>query len=311
MEAPGPGILPLVALVLELEAAEPVRFPAFAGPYLRSGLGRELRQAVCSTGAPRCEGCLLLSSCLYPRVFETPVDRDSASVLRKYSDAPRPFTLAPRPTPAPLAPGERLEVDLTLIGPARETLPHFLLAFERMGARCPAGRFRLLGGRLAGPAGGVVYDGVARTLAGRVPVAAPPPPAPAFELMLELLTPLRLRVGESYAEQPTLVEITQALVRRLRLLRAIYGDGRHDPDWAKPLLQAADGAQTRHAWFEPAPGERYSRKQGRHVPTSGVLGSIEVTGDLTLLAAWLRFAEPLHVGSGATMGLGRFRTWAR
>jgi hypothetical protein len=42
-----------------------------------------------------------------------------------------------------------------------------------------------------------------------------------------------------------------------------------------------------------------------------MLGAIEVVGDLTLLASWLRFAEPLHIGSGMTMGLGRFRMWTR
>ena len=49
-----------------------MRLPAYTGSAWRGLLGRCLRQTVCVTRQPRCDGCLLLRTCVYSTFFESP-----------------------------------------------------------------------------------------------------------------------------------------------------------------------------------------------------------------------------------------------
>ncbi len=73
-------------------------------------------------------------------------------------------------------------------------------------------------------------------------------------------------------------------------------------DWHfRPLLdQTAALRATPHlAWHD---WERYSNRQQTKMVFGGLLGTLDLEGDL---ASLLRAAEILHVGKGATFGLGR------
>jgi len=52
--------------------------------------------------------------------------------------------------------------------------------------------------------------------------------------------------------------------------------------------------------------DRRSGRQGRRVQMDGVVGTLEAEGDLTELANWYRLGEWVHVGSGTSMGMGRY-----
>jgi hypothetical protein len=51
--------------------------------------------------------------------------------------------------------------------------------------------------------------------------------------------------------------------------------------------------------------QRYSNRQGRAMEMGGFVGTVEIAGDLAPFLPLLRSAEVLHVGKGATFGLGR------
>ncbi|MBI1358241.1 MAG: CRISPR system precrRNA processing endoribonuclease RAMP protein Cas6 [Acidobacteria bacterium] len=303
-----PRCLALQPLFVEIEALERVQLPDYAGAFFRGGFGNQLRRAACSTGAPSCAGCPATVSCAYAQIFDTPV-APSATVLRKYPHAPRPFTLAP-PLEGALEPGQRAYLRLTLIGPAVAWLPHFIPPLERMGLDRRAGRFRLR--RVYNEAGDAVFDATVRELVEPLPRWTPQPlPAPPDALLLRFETPLRLRTNGRPNLEPTLLDVLQALFRRLHLLRALYQGFAEGPGWRTPLLQQAERAASRAHWrrFD---WSRYSHRQERCIDMEGVIGEIEVRGDdLAALATWLRFAEPLHVGSSTSSGLGRYSLWVR
>jgi len=91
---PAPDLLPLVRLRATLLAQDPLRLPAYAGSTWRSLLGHGLRQAACVTRARTCEGRLLASHCVYPRVFEPPAPISWTSTPR------HPATVPPMPISA-------------------------------------------------------------------------------------------------------------------------------------------------------------------------------------------------------------------
>lgn len=303
-----PRCLAIQPLFVEIEALEPVRLPDYAGAFFRGGFGNQLRRAACSTGAPSCDDCPATAGCAYAQIFDTPV-APAATVLRKYPKAPHPFTLAP-PLEEALAAGQSAFLRLTLIGPAVAWLPHFIPPLERMGLDRNAGRYRLR--RIYDEAGEMVFDADTRQLTEPLPRWTPQPlPAPPDTLLLRFETPLRLRTQGRPNLEPSLLDVLQALFRRLHLLRALYHGFAEGPEWRTPLLRQAERAVSR-CWWRRFDWSRYSRRQDRRINMEGVIGEIEVRGDdLAALATWLRFAEPLHVGSATSSGLGRYSLWVR
>ena len=293
-------------LAFHLETTGPFRAPEYKGGLFRGGFGDYFRDLVCVTRAPICTGCPHLQTCAYSTVFETPVDPTRAAVLRKYPNAPHPFTLTPPLEERTcLPPGTAVDLAVTLIGRGIEHLPHFVRVFESMGADGHyGGRFRL---RSVSGQGRLVYDGATRRV-----VSAPPPwplvnGAGMRKVWLKFITPLRLRTEGRYNSRPNFLDIVQTLLRRIHLLSAIYGGGDGDSRWTHELLRVADGARTLRTAWRMYEWDRVSGRSGRRVPMDGVVGWLEAEGDLSELGVYLKAGEWLGVGNGTSMGLGRYR----
>lgn len=301
--------LRITPLRFRLETLGPFRVPEYKGALFRGGFGQFFRDLVCITKASACTGCPHLSSCAYSLVFETPVQPDTFTVLRKYPNAPHPFVMTP-PLDARTAitAGVELALDVTLIGRGAECLPLFIYVLEAMGA---SGRY---GGRFAlrsvvSPVdGATVYDGAARRILR--------PPAewrgngdkPARSIRLDFQTPLRMRTDGQYNVSPSFTQIAQALLRRLSLLAAIYGaPPAEGNDWLHGLMAQVDQVRTESAEFRVYHWDRMSGRLGRRVQMDGVVGSLRAAGDLTELVPWFRLGEWTHVGSGTSMGMGKYR----
>ena len=318
-------------LRFDFETLGPFRAPEFKGALFRGGFGHFFRDLVCSTRAPNCLACAHLSTCPYSLVFETPVQADRFPVLRKYPNAPHPFVLVPPLDPRPLLPaGEQMAVSVVLIGPGIDYLPHFVCVFEEMGRSGRyGGAFRLsavrsedcgvqasgLQSAIRSPQSeipGLVYDGAShRFLAAPVPWTGAPEHGctagiPIRRIRLEFATPLRMRTNGHYNASPDFVAVTHALLRRIHLLTALYAGADSDDAWLRPLLAAADAAVTEQSSFRLFAWDRMSGRQQRRVQMDGVLGSLVASGDLTALAPYFQAGEWLNVGSGTSMGMGRY-----
>jgi hypothetical protein len=124
-----PG-LALARYRVTFEALEPLELPAYLGSTLRGAFGHAFRALCCPSppGAP----CPVPATCPYHLVFET-APPAGAEALRTHEDIPRPFVIAPSPASAPAYPaGSEVVFDLTLVGRARDFLPHFIVTFREM-----------------------------------------------------------------------------------------------------------------------------------------------------------------------------------
>jgi hypothetical protein len=230
-------------------------------------------------------------------------------MLEKYPSAPRPFVLTPPLNPDRHLPaGTPLILPLTLIGHGLNYLPHFIVAFEALGRQGRfGGSFQLE--RITNDNGSLtVYDAHLRRLSPELPLfQLPANPHPVTRLRIHFVTPLRLRTGGRYNLQPTFPQLIQALLRRLHLLGCIHANWDDEVAWRKPLLALADRASAQFAFWHIYRWARNSGTLHRSIDMDGVLGQLEVTGDLNPLMPALRLGEHLHIGSGTTMGLGRYR----
>jgi hypothetical protein len=304
-------VIPYLRLAFTLRAQAPARLPPFKGSMLRGAFGHALRRTVCAMGPQQpCESCRLRRACVYTRIFETFIEGPPPPLLRGLPTSPRPYIFEPRDEQRDFAPGDPLAFDLLLVGQAAELQAYAQLAVERMAAaglgvrRVPFALDRVEAQAPDGSRLPLFADG--RALA----TAAPPPSLPptngleGSRATIRLLTPLRLKIHNGLAGSVTFRELAFAMLRRVLELAWFHVPGA-EIDWHfRPLLdQAAALRSTPHlAWHD---WERYSNRQQTKMVFGGLLGTLDLEGDLAPFAPLLRTAEILHVGKGATFGLGR------
>lgn len=289
--------------------------PAYLGSTVRGVVASSFRHLVCVTQAPTCNGCLLLRRCPYPYIFETPPPPHLPDALQKrFHQAPRPYILD---VPMVYAGETTLELGLVLVGRALDFLPYFLYVLQETGKggigrrRVPYRLVSVVDGSTAnGPVifraeEGVVQDTVqALTLES----LQYPDDSQVQQVTLEFLTPLRIKKYGGYQEGggrlefPILVDL---LLGRIEAL-AVFHCGE---DWAPnaALREAARSVQVvaRHLALQRL--ERYSNRRQQRLPMHGLLGTLSLTGDLTVFLPLLRMGEYLHIGAGTAFGLGRYR----
>ncbi len=286
------GPLPIVRLSLTFRALDPVALPPYAGSTWRGALGQALRRTVCVCPGMACRSCMLRGSCWYARLYETPARQD-CGLLAGYSDAPHPMVPVMAPLGGACAVGDRLRLELSLFGRAREAVPYLVQAAQRMAA------FGLGRGR-----GKLVLEAW-EPLQG--PAGSWEPPQPRFPVRLRIETPLRLRVRNRVLgpAEFTLRPFVTALLRRYSLLDCHHGDGGLDWDY-KALAERADAlefSERELAWFR---WSRYSSRQQRHIDMDGLVGTL-LLRPCPELWSLLWAGQWLHVGKGASMGMGRYR----
>jgi hypothetical protein len=309
--------IPYLRLRCTLEAQAPARLPPFHGSLLRGAFGHALRRAVCALGpAEECARCRLRGQCVYPRLFEPLLEplvgegREVPPFLRGIATAPRPYVFEPAGGEV-FAPGEPLRFDLLLFGRAIELFAYALLAIERMApaglgaARVP---FRLSRVEAARPEGG--FETL--FLDGRPPAERPPTPAfPSLAVpegpraTLRFVTPANLQLQQRAGAPPAFRALAFAMLRRALETAALHVP-EAQVDWTfRPLLDRADAVRIARSDLRWVDGRRWSNRQGRETPLAGWVGQLELEGDLAPFGPLLRTAEILHLGKGATFGLGR------
>jgi hypothetical protein len=307
--------IPYLRLRFTLRAEEPAHLPPYKGSTLRGGFGHALRRTVCVMGpAEPCATCLVRRTCVYPRLFETLLESDPDGelppFLRGLPTAPRPYVFEPLTEACELAPGDPLDFDLLLFGQATALHGYVLLAVDRMAAAgLGRGRARFTLDRVRALAPDGTWDVLAE--AGRLRAAQPPRPLlpaldapPGPSAVLHFLTPTRLKVREHLAPEVTFRDLVFLMLRRTLEIAALHLPGAA-VDWSlRPALERAAAIRATPAlrWHD---WQRYSNRQKASMTLGGFLGTLTLEGDLAPFGPLLRTAEILHVGKGATFGLGR------
>jgi hypothetical protein len=304
--------IPYLRLRFTLQAEEPAVLPEFQGSMLRGAFGHSLRRLVCVLGPDQpCAACPLRRTCAYPRIFEPSRDGGPPSFLRGGDEVVRPYVFEPRSASGPLAPGGPLAFDLLLFGQAVELQAYAVLAVQRM-ARAGLGkgraRFRLVQADAVDPAlppRPLFAEGAPLDVPPAPPVTPRWEPLPGPSVTLRFVTPLRLKVRDRLTARPRFRDLAFAMLRRtLELAYAHVPEAPLDERF-HPLLDQAPEIRIPAADLSWRDQERWSQRQQTAMRLGGVVGTLRLEGDLTPFIPLLRTAELVHVGKGATFGLGR------
>lgn len=307
--------IPYLRLRFVLRSMEQAVLPPFKGSLLRGAFGHALRRATCAMGAGHsCRECLLRRACLYTRLFETFVEGEAPPFLRGIPTSPRPYVWETVTEATEFEPGDPFCFDLLLFGQATALSAHALLAVERMArGGLGASRFPFVldkAGVLL-PTGGwqeIYKEGrPSPVLANVAPRFPSETPVGEGRVTLSFLTPTRLQVRGRLQEEPGFRGLVFLMLRRTLELAWFHLPGA-ELDWhLRPLLDRASEVNviaTDLRWQELY---RYSNRQQRKISLGGFVGTMALEGDLSPFAPLLRSAEVLHVGKGATFGLGRVK----
>lgn len=312
--------LPLARYTFTLRMAEATTLPAYKGGLLRGGFGMTFRRSVCAyPQLPPCADCLLKQRCAYPPIFEPTPPADS-EVLRTHSDIPRPFVLMP-PTDrrTTYAAGDPLAFDLILIGSAIESLPYFIVTFQRLG-EIGLGRTRAKY-NLEEVTDQNLQSGIRTPLlqAGAIVTPTLPPGAAATQIYRAQL-PVAGRQATLTFETPTALKhqdrigqgappfhvLIRTLLRRVSSLSYFYGGQQWAIDYRGWIARAesVDVAAAKVQWVNRS---RYSTRQQQRTDLSGIIGRVTYRGDLAPFLPFLQLGGLVHVGKNAVFGNGRYR----
>lgn len=310
--------LRLVKCRVEVEARDTLRLPPYKGSCLRGALGHALKRVACTcngTGPVTADDA---SGCVYHYLFE-PVAPQRAGGPRGILHVPQPFVLdPPLDAKTEYAPGELMAFEFILIGRAVPCLPHMLAAFELMGIHGLGkgkGRFNIsslwklnaadeaapldLGRFSTDEAGGdlITAQGIETSA-----------PCPYFldAVTLEFQTPTRLKSNSHLCDSPEFHTVYRNLARRLSLLSFFHCGGEWKDSIAAEIKLADRVRLVRHRldWMD---WRRYSSRQEKEMYLGGFVGRLGFRGELAPFWPYLVMGSHLHIGKGATFGLGKYR----
>jgi len=307
------GFISYARFRFSLRVTSPMVLPPYKGAVFRGAFGNAFRRLVCLAPKADCLDCILREKCLYIAVFEPPPPPDYADAA-KFSQAPRPYVLNPPLTPRQsFRPGETLNFELVLIGPAVDVLPYFIYIFTELGRKGlgrERGKYELIQvDQLKDGQAIPIYAGHTHTLTAFAPEWGPQylsKDNQVSTVTLEFLTPLRLKEKGDLVTNLGFPLLFERLAQRLTRLAEFYGSPAKLPDF-NPLLAQAENitvAQTDLHWYDWA---RDSQRQRTSIKFGGLRGVISLSGNLEPFMPYLRLVEIMNVGQGTTFGLGKIQ----
>jgi hypothetical protein len=304
---------PIARFRFRFFAYEPIRLPSYPGSAWRGLLGNGLRRSACVTRQPTCTGCLLVQSCVYSTLFETPAPPGLAT--RGYSAMPHPFVLDIDPrAPSMISEGAPFDLTINLIGQAITQVPYLIHAFNVAGERGiggSRGRFGLAEVERERNIGSDLWDPVFSASDGTYLASetrALQVPALPARVRVCLTTPLRIKRDGHFigARELSPRDLMRVLYQRLRRLAELYGGDPAVFDAPKitmddDALLMTGGKLQWHDWT------RFSSRQNTLMEMGGLVGELELIGP-ALASVWpaLWLGQWTHVGKGTAFGLGGY-----
>lgn len=300
------------------EARESLDLPGYLGSTLRGAFGHAFRAVACPSHIN--EPCPIPLQCPYHLIFETSPPPNS-DALRTHDEIPRPFVIAPAHSEPVIGegarrmfqPGDEVSFELVLIGRAQEFFPYFVVALRevnRIGRGRQAIELRRIDALSVGGNGSrSVYeasDNLVRGSADSISIedcARAPAEGP---LTIEFLTQTRLKHDGRFVRTPEFQILFRRLLGRLSSLSRFHSGTPLDVDF-RGLIDDAGSIRLTQDDTKWTRWQRYSSRQDRRMEWEGIVGCARYEGDFASLWKFLRFGEFVHLGHGATFGLGKFQ----
>lgn len=295
----------MVPLIFMCEMERDALLPEFKGSAIRGALGKALRQTACAMKRYKCTSCLLSRQCIYASFFES----------MPGSRTPHPFVLEPPMiSKREFKAGETFYFKILLFGDVLSHIPYLVFSVIQMGKagigkgiKEGYGRFRLisvLGGNE------IIFDENSEQL--KHSASTLNLELKAFQdevaeaITVTFVTPLRLKHGNSFTDQPDFHILIRACLRRIALLEEAFGKGEPLLDYHDLVERAGhiEIAEQDCTWRDIT---RFSSRQKTRMKIGGITGTVSYRGRLDDFISLLKYCEIVHIGKQTSFGLGKIR----
>ncbi len=299
------------------------QLPYYKGSTFRGVFGRALKKVVCALKYQECGSCLLNSQCIYVRIFETDLLKNTKN--SRMASVPHPFVIEPPLTIKTDFPaGSYFDFSLLLMGDANKSVAYFIYAFEQMGKigigrkiNGRRGQFLLESVKCNGE---TIYSSENGRLCIDYDISnkisdidfmdslniSQDRMNRTFCLKLTLETPLRLKYDNKFQADLPFHLFVRAMLRRTSSLLNAYGDGEPPLDYSGLVKRAEEVkiADKQLSWYD---WQRYSFRQDKKMLMGGITGNITYEGKLAEYIPLAKFCEQVHIGKQTTFGLGKIK----
>ncbi len=280
----------------------PINFHTFPTFIFRSILGNQLKRMSCIMRGKSCDECPLRYQCSYSVIFETPVPKDNPHLSGR-NRYPHPFTLYLNAGTNTAT--TETELDLNLFGSNISYFPYLYFALKQAGE---AGVFKE---RIRYKIESITANGKnilisTENLDTEINPSKWLYPETESEsvyrkLIIELLSPLRLKINGHYSKNFSYTDFIENLQRRLTLLCKSYGNcGESSPQ------PNSESPKTEKIHLQWADYPRYSARQKTALRLGGVIGLMEIEGEFSAAEnAILQGGSIFHCGKNTAFGFGK------
>lgn len=294
-------MLPLLLLRINVKQHQDLQLPPYAGSMLRGAFGHALKHVTCTTKLPNCQQCPLAQLCVYTQVFEAAINLQSQAQPQFVN----PYVIkAPCSNNPYIAANSMWYFDMVLVGKAIEQWPIVAFAWQKA---CQDGFGK---GKSAAELISIYQNDHVlyqpQTPLNHYQLTAIKPLNNSNQVTLNFVTPLRLQHQNHvilHSEQLSAPILLMGLAKRIQRLTELHAT---PVSLQMPTLLAAAQHITLQTQLKRDTLARYSNRQQRSMNLDGLIGSITLTGDLTLFALLLSLGELIHLGKNATMGMGQY-----
>lgn len=311
-----PESFPVLRCRLSFTVQDTIRWPDYEGSTLRGLFGRGLRKVACVTGKDDCAACPQAAGCAYRSVFDP---LPPPSMTGRAGHLCQPYVIEPSLEPRRiLQPNDTYQFDHLLFGSTSRWLSLVLLGW-REALSLPIGGTKgraslTTASLLSGPNDAAI---VMDQNGPRVPAQLPQEHHSIALKLQEVIpesvnitfqTPLRLKrdgklVNEKELDSP---DILLAVARRVTETTTFYSTTKAVIDYPQ-VRSLCRGITIKKGPLKWQSVQRWSNRKNQNMSLSGIVGQVNLKGNLEPFWSLLRFAEILHIGGKATFGLGRYR----
>ncbi len=310
-----PPQLPFAIYSFTFRALQPIVNTKFSASLWHGQFGRALREIVsCVQPRSECKHCMLLHNCDYALLFYG-ARPSYTQIMRKYDTIPVPHVFRGEISQTmQIQKDELFTIKMTLIGSSIKKLPTLIESMENIGQQgLTRQRFKARLNSVSvhyqeGQEQLLYANGLLLSLAAEhIPTI---PKCPSL-IRLQWCTPYRDKAakGKQHPMRLNITKLIMTIIRRISLLQNFYTNTPLETDFIQLksyAQQLESSCLTQSLTFSQH--SRYSAKHKAHIPTSGVLGYLDLSlNGLESLWAYLFLGQFLNVGQNASMGFGRYK----
>lgn len=302
----------------EITSEEKIILPIYKGSTLRGGFGQIFKMIFCLNKEKNCERCFLKEKCIYTYLFDTITLKNNETTMRNFSSIPRPFIIEPPiDSKKEYDENENLNFNLILIGNAIEYLHYFIYAFQKLGKAGIGknrGKYILKSVESIGlKKNSVIYSERDNIFNNDYRIISFKdflkiyPNVSKNEISLKFITPTRIKYKERLTDNLEFSVFIINLLRRISLLSFFHCNEEIKKNDVKQLIEKAKEIKTLKKDLQWYDWERYSNRQHSWIKLGGFLGDITFKGDLLKeFLPYIFLGNYIHIGKGATFGLGKY-----